>query len=107
MNPNHPLYNALSGMQPAQQPQAQVPVQQGIPNIGQMNPVQKTQYMMQAMRNPAAFVRQALPQVPAEAFNDPTGNSVLQYMMSNMGVTQQDVQNAMNQMPGNGQFPKF
>lgn len=63
------------------------------------NPMQKMGAMLQAMRNPAQFVRQRLPQIPEEAFNDPSGNAVLQYMMNNMGVTQQDIQNAMNQIP--------
>lgn len=74
----------------------QMPVNQ-IPQFA--SPMQKMGAMMQAMRNPAQFVRQRLPQIPEEAFNDPSGNAVLQYMMNNMGVTQQDVQNAMNQIP--------
>lgn len=77
------------------------PAQQAFSNpVSQFaNPVQKMGAMLQAMRNPAQFVRQRLPQIPAEAFNDPTGNAVLQYMMNNMGVTQQDIQNAINQIP--------
>lgn len=63
------------------------------------NPIQKMNYIMQAMRNPAAFVRQHLPGIPADAFNDPTGNAVLQYMQQNMGLTQQDIQRAASQIP--------
>lgn len=63
------------------------------------NPLQKMSYILQAMQNPAEFVRQNLPGIPNEAYNDPTGNSVLQYMMNNMGVTQTDIQNAANQIP--------
>lgn len=87
MNPNHPLYNTLYGSAPRQAPQTDY-------NAGPQsaNPLQKMQYIMQAMRNPAAFVRQNLPQIPEQAFNDPTGYQVLNYMISNMGVTQQDIQ---------------
>lgn len=63
------------------------------------NPMQKMNYIMQAMRNPAAFVKQNLPGIPADAFNDPTGNAVLQYMQQNMGLTQQDIQRAASQIP--------
>lgn len=82
-------------MQPGQQPM-------GMPAMSGMqfaNPLQKMNYIMQAMTNPAAFVRQHLPNIPEEAFRDPTGNRVLQYMQQNLGVTQQDIQNAQNQIP--------
>lgn len=63
------------------------------------NPMQKANYILQAMRNPAAFVRQNIPGIPEQAYNDPSGNGVLQYMMQHMGVTQQDVQRVSSQMP--------
>ena len=69
----------------------------GIPQF--MNPIQKVGYILQAMQNPAQFVRQHLTGIPEQAFNDPTGNQVLQYMQQNMGVTQQDIQNAASQIP--------
>ena len=59
----------------------------------------KPSAIMQAMQNPAQFVRQHLSGIPNEAFNDPTGNSVLQYMQNYMGVTQQDIMNAQSQIP--------
>ena len=91
----NPLYQQLMGSrmpQPAQAPQMSG-------GIRFQNPMQKMQYFLQAMRNPAAFVKQNLPGVPEQAYSDPTGNQVLQYMMNNMGVTQQDIQNAANQAP--------
>ena len=81
----------------SQQPQMAQQSTYGAPAF--QNPMQKVNYIMQAMRNPAAFVRQNLPGIPADAFNDPTGNTVLQYMQSNMGVTQQDIQRAASQIP--------
>ncbi len=78
-----------------------MPQNPGFSRMQFQNPLQKMYFIMQAMRNPAAFVRQNLPQIPQEAYNDPTGNGVLQYMMNNMGVTQQDIQNvSQNGMNG-------
>lgn len=85
----NPLYQQFMGGAMQSRP--------GIPMF--QNPIQKMNYIMQAMRNPAAFVRQNLPGIPEQAYSDPTGNQVLQYMMNYMGVTQQDVQNAANQIP--------
>ena len=98
---NHPLQQMLaqqmSGQIPQQQPLAPFrPAVSGIPQF--TNPLQKMNYIMQAMRNPAQFVREHVSGIPESAFNDPTGNSVLNYMQQNMGVTQQDIYNAQNQM---------
>lgn len=82
----NPLYNMMygnSGM-PVSQPMFQ-------------NPIQKANYIMQAMTNPAAFVRQVIPNLPPEISYDP--NQILQWMQQNGMVTQQDIQNAMSQMP--------
>ena len=91
----------MNGVHPLQQ---YIPQQmQRQPNVGNMqmnNPMQMMAAAMQAMRNPQAFVRQYIPGIPDEAFNDPTGNGVLQYMMNNLGVTQQDIRNVQRQMPG-------
>ncbi len=95
---NHPLQQMLTQMggQAVQQPQTQ-PMISGIPQFA--NPMQKMNYLMQAMRNPAAFVKQHIPNIPDEVLRDPTGNSTLQYMQQNMGVTQQDIMNAQAQLP--------
>lgn len=98
---NHPLQQMLaqqmSGQIPQQQPSSPFrPAVSGIPQFA--NPLQKMNYIMQAMRNPAQFVREHVSGIPESAFNDPTGNSVLNYMQQNMGVTQQDIYNAQNQM---------
>lgn len=85
-------YDRINAMMP-------VPVQQA-PRMPMMpNPMQRMSQVMQAMQNPMAFVRQNLKGIPEELFNDPTGNAILQYMQNNMGVTQQDIQNAASQIP--------
>ena len=95
---NHPLqqYMPQAMQRSAMQPQQHSMVY-GIPQFA--NPMQKMSYIMQAMQNPAQFVRQHLPGVPEQALQDPTGNAVLRYMQQNMGVTQQDIQNAAGQIP--------
>lgn len=61
------------------------------------NPIQKMNYIMQAMRNPAAFVKQQLPGIPDQILNDP--GQILQYMQQNCGVTQADIQRVASQIP--------
>lgn len=90
----HPLQQFIP-QQMRQTPQQ--PMVSGIPQF--QNPMQRMSYIMQAMQNPAQFVRQHLSGIPNEAFNDPTGNSILQYMQNYMGVTQQDIMNAQSQIP--------
>ena len=99
---SHPLQQLLAqqmfGQATAQAPS--VPQRQMVSGIPQFaNPLQKMSYIMQAMQNPAQFVREHVSGIPESAFNDPTGNGVLNYMRQNMGVTQQDVMNAQSQIP--------
>ncbi len=91
----HPLQQFIPQQMTAQAQQQ--PMVTGIPQF--MNPVQKMSFIMQAMQNPAQFVRQHLNGIPEQAFQDPTGNAILQYMQRNMGVTQQDIMNAQSQIP--------
>lgn len=87
----NPLYNMLVGQAPTQS------YQQSYQQPTFQNPVQKANYIMQAMTNPAAFVRQAIPNLPPEISNNP--NQILQWMQQNGMVTQQDIQNAANSIP--------
>lgn len=84
----NPLYNQLMGGQNTQQvPQVSAP----------MNPLQRIGQIMQAMRNPAAFVKQAIPDLPDNIANDP--NQILQYLKQTRGVTDQQIQQITGQMP--------
>ena len=76
----NPLYDAMMTNQPTP-----------------MNPLMKMQYVMQAMRNPAAFVRQAFPDIPAEIQNNP--NQILQYLQQTRHISNQQIQNLINQNP--------
>lgn len=68
------------------------------------NPVQKFQYILQAMTNPAAFVRQQFPDVPEDIQNDP--NKVFEYLQRTRGqVSQNQIQQAQqmaDQIKGQG-----
>lgn len=87
---SHPLMQYMpQQMQSQTQPQ--------MSNMPSANPVQQMASIYQAMVNPSAFVKEHLPGIPEQICNDP--NQVLQYMMQNLGVTQQDIQNAARQIP--------
>ena len=84
----NPLYNQLMGGQKAQQ----------VPQVSaSMNPLQRMGQIMQAMRNPAQFVRNAIPDLPAEIANDP--NRILQYLQQTRGITNEQIQQIAGQIP--------
>jgi len=71
--------------------------QQNISGMQFQNPINKMQYIMQAMTNPAAFVKQHFPDIPDQISNNP--NQILQYLMQTRGLTKQQIQEAANQIP--------
>ena len=48
-----------------------------------MNPMQQIQHIMNAMRNPAAFVQEQFPDVPENLRNNP--DAVLNYLAQTRG----------------------
>ena len=54
------------------------------------NPVQRMSYIMQAMRNPAAFMKQVFPDIPDQIQNNP--NMILDYLQRTRGITDQQIQ---------------
>lgn len=90
----NPLYQQLMGQNIPQQNPAQQPMSGG-PQFA--NPIQKMNYILQAMRNPAQFVRQAIPDLPDNIANDP--NQILQYLKQTRGITDQQIQMAAGQIP--------
>lgn len=90
----NPLYNQLMG----QNAPPQKPVQQPMSGAPQFtNPMQKINYILQAMRNPVQFVRNAIPDLPESIANDP--NQILQYLKQTRGITDQQIQMAAGQIP--------
>ena len=53
--------------------------------------------VMQAMRNPVAFVRQAFPDIPDNIQNDP--GQILGYLQQTRGISDQQIQQIQAQMP--------
>ena len=51
--------------------------------FSRMNPAQKMQMAMQAMQNPAQFVKQLFPDIPDEIMNDPA--QIRQYLQKTRG----------------------
>ena len=86
-------YDRVNGMRPQNNPY-QAPMQNGpVPYSGGpmfQNPMQKMQYIMQVMTNPAAFVKQQFPDIPDNILNDP--NQVGPYIQKRLGVSNQQVQ---------------
>ena len=85
----NPWYDRVAGNAPMIQPQQSGMIFQ--------NPIQKAQYIMQALTNPAAFVKQHFPDVPDQIANDP--NQILQYLQQTRGISNQQLQQIMNQYP--------
>ena len=86
----NPLYQMLS---------QQVPRQSGMQFN---NPIQKANYIMQAMRNPAAFIKQQFPDIPDNISNDP--NQILNYLQRTRGISNQQIQQLYGMM-NNGGLP--
>lgn len=99
MGNNSPVFGAMmraqQSMMPGTQPQMQpAPMSQG-PRF--MNPMQKMNYVMNAMTNPQQYVFKAFPDVPENLRNDP--NAIFSYLQRTRGITEQDVQQIMDQIP--------
>ena len=71
---------------------------QPVPPQPFQNPLQRMQMIMQAMQNPAAFVRQQFPDIPSQIMNDP--NQILSYLQQTRGITNQQIQQTINTYGG-------
>lgn len=89
----NPLFNMLMG----QQGTVQRPTTPQMSGMRFQNPVQKMQYILQAMQNPAAFVKQAIPDLPDSISNNP--NQILQYLQETRGISNEQIQQIASQMP--------
>ena len=69
------------------------PVAQQMSGVNFMNPIQKAQYIMQSLTNPAAFVKQQFPDIPDAIINDP--NQILAYLQQSRGISNQQLQQLM------------
>lgn len=90
----NPIFNMLMGNQSGM-PQMQLAQPQQMPISN--TPVSRANAIYQAMVNPAAFVRQAIPDLPPQIANDP--NQILQYLQQTGRVTPQQIQQVANSIP--------
>ena len=87
----NPLYQSImSGRMPQGRPVAQTPMQ-------------KMQQAMQAMSNPAAFVKRMFPDIPDSIMNNP--NLIMQYLQQTRGITPMDIQNVKTEINQGGGTP--
>ena len=60
-------------------------------------PLQRATAMMQAMRNPSAFVKQQFPDIPDNIANDP--DRILGYLQRTRGISNDQIQQILSQYP--------
>lgn len=84
----NPLFQQLTGgmQQPTQMP------------TNAMNPLQRINFIRQAMANPAMIIKQRFPDIPDQIMNDP--NQILLYLQKTRGITNQDIQQLTSQYGG-------
>lgn len=73
-------YNRITGNQPIMQQPSGMTFQ---------NPMQKMQYIINAMTNPAAFVKQQFPDIPENIQNNP--NEILRYLQQTRGISDEQI----------------
>lgn len=76
-------YDRINGA-PIQRPQ---PINSGMQF---QNPIQKANYVMNAIRNPAAFVKEQFPDIPENIQNNP--DEILRYLQQSRGISDQQIQ---------------
>lgn len=81
-----------SGSYSIPQPQSQQPMF--------ANPIQKAQFIMNAMRNPAAFAKEQFPDIPDEIANNPA--AILDYLQRTRGIPQNQINQLNSQNPYGG-----
>lgn len=59
-------------------------------------PIAKMQAIMNAIQNPAAFIKQAFPDIPEDIQNDPS--KILGYLQKTRNISNDQIQQLMNQM---------
>lgn len=64
------------------------------------NPIQKAQYILATLTNPAAFVKQQFPDVPDEIASNP--QAILAYLQKTRGITPEQIQQIQNHYPYGG-----
>ena len=80
------IYQMLNGS-------AQLPVQP-LNTPQPMNMFGRIGEITQAMRNPAAYIKQKFPDIPANIQNDPA--QILSYLQQTRGISNQDIQQVYN-----------
>ena len=84
----NPIFQMVPGLNPLNQQPARTRM---------INPIQRANYIYQAMRNPVEFVKQQFPDVPEEISNDP--NQILDYLRRTRGISDEQLRQILNPFP--------
>ena len=66
--------------------------------MSNMNPVQRINYIRQAMANPGLYIKQCFPDIPDQISGDP--NAILEYLKQTRGISNMQIQNLINMYGG-------
>lgn len=91
------IFQTMMPQQPQPQPQ---PQSQSGQRIAFANPMQKAQFIMNALSNPAAFAKEQFPDIPDEISNNP--GAILNYLQKTRGIPPNQIQQLNNQNPYRG-----
>lgn len=84
----------LESVMPAPQASQQPPISGAAQFV---TPFQKIQYVMNAMSNPAAFLKERFPDIPNDIMHDP--NRIMQYLQRTRGISDEQLKETMNKIP--------
>ena len=87
----NPLYQSLMG--------------NGLPinnSVGFNSPFEKMNMIFQAMKNPAQFVRNSIPDLPENISHDP--QKILNYLQQTRGISNEQINTLLNQF---GSMPRY
>ena len=88
----NPLYNMITGFQ------QNMPSNYSTPT-NSLSPMNKISAVMQAMNNPAQFVKKAFPDIPEYMQNNP--QQILQYLQQTRNIPNETIQKLTNMLSGN------
>ena len=71
---------------------------QQVPNMAPNNPISRANAVMQAMQNPAEFVKKAFPDIPDNISNNPA--QILNYIQRTRGISNQQIQGLIRMFGG-------
>lgn len=85
----NPLYQQMLGQMMPQQQSGYAPMFN--------NPIQKVNYILRTLTNPAAFVKQQFPDVPDNILNSGNSEQILGYIQQTRGIDNNQLRQILGQ----------